>query len=207
MNQITIKKCEQTKNGTVCFPEAIHAIDNDNWNYPADVKARFGITYDEAHFYLRYEVDELHPKAVSTNTNGPVWEDSCVEFFIAFNDGNYYNLEFNCIGTRLAGAGACKADRRRLSPEVVESIVTHPSLGSQVIDKEDTPTSWSMDIIIPISIFGDSVEQLAAGQSYRANFYKCGDKQKEMHFLSWNPIANETPNFHLPEHFGLIKLT
>jgi enamine deaminase RidA (YjgF/YER057c/UK114 family) len=26
-----------------------------------------------------------------------------------------------------------------------------------------------------------------------------------MHFLSWNPIKTETPNFHVPEFFGEIK--
>lgn len=38
-----------------------------------------------------------------------------------------------------------------------------------------------------------------------ANFYKCGDKLQTPHFLSWNPINLEKPNFHCPEFFGTLN--
>jgi hypothetical protein len=38
----------------------------------------------------------------------------------------------------------------------------------------------------------------------RANFYKCGDKTKRAHFLSWNPIDIAKPDFHRPDFFGEI---
>ncbi|WP_439181953.1 carbohydrate-binding family 9-like protein [Carboxylicivirga taeanensis] len=206
MKQLEIKRIKCNESGDINYPEAIHPIDNDNWNYPADVKVKFGMAYDDCHLYLHYAVNENHPKAVCTTTNGPVWEDSCVEFFITFDDQNYYNLEFNCIGTRLAGFGAVNTKRHRLNPKLVESIETLPSLGRQAIDLENTPTQWEMKIKIPKSVFGDTIKQFEAGQSFKANFYKCGDKQEQMHFLSWNPISHEKPNFHLPQYFGTIKL-
>lgn len=206
MNQLKIEHIQCSDSGEIYYPEAIHAIDNDNWNYPADVNVKFGMAYDANHLYLQYMVDELHPKAVCTTTNGPVWEDSCVEFFIAFDERQYYNMEFNCIGTRLTGLGTSNTDRQWLNTGLVESIETIPSLGRQTIDLENTPTQWEMKIKIPRTVFGENVKQFAAGQSYQANFYKCGDKQKQMHFLSWNPIGHETPNFHLPQYFGTIEL-
>ena len=39
----------------------------------------------------------------------------------------------------------------------------------------------------------------------RANFYKCGDKTLQPHFLSWSPIHSEKPDFHRPEDFGIIN--
>jgi hypothetical protein len=36
----------------------------------------------------------------------------------------------------------------------------------------------------------------------RGNFYKCGDSLSVPHFLSWQPIDNPTPNFHLEKFFG-----
>ncbi|MBS2213083.1 hypothetical protein KEM09_16820 [Carboxylicivirga mesophila] len=206
MKQLEIKRIKQSASGDISYPEAIHPIDNDNWNYPADVKVKFGMAYDDSHLYLHYAVNENHPKAVCTTTNGPVWEDSCVEFFIAFDDDKYYNLEFNCIGTRLAGLGSSNTDRQWLATGLVESIETMPSLGGQSIDLEGTPTQWTMKIKIPRTLFGDNIEKFEVGQSYKANFYKCGDKQKQVHFLSWNPIGHEAPNFHLPQYFGTIKL-
>ena len=42
------------------------------------------------------------------------------------------------------------------------------------------------------------------GKTLRANFYKCGDKLQQMHFLSWNPIDVPKPDFHRPDFFGEV---
>ncbi len=206
MNQLEIQKVSYSKNGNLQFPEAIHPIKHDNWNYSVDVEAKFGLAYDDAHFYLRYVVKEHHPKAVTTETNGPVWEDSCVEFFITFDNKVYYNLEFNCIGAIVVGCGANKTERQRVCDTIISSIQTFPSLGSKPVDIEYTPTEWSIDIIIPKTVFAGADPVLNQGQQFKVNFYKCGDKQKEPHFLSWNAIDNATPNFHLPAFFGNLLL-
>lgn len=47
--------------------------------------------------------------------NGPVWTDSCAEFFFRpEGSDSYYNFECNCIGTLLVGTGATA--RRRNMP-------------------------------------------------------------------------------------------
>jgi len=205
MNQLKIPTINQT-DGEIQFPQAIHPINQDNWNYNVDVNAQFGMAYDADHIYIRYVVKEHHPKAVCTTINGPVWEDSCVEFFIAFNDGGYYNLEFNCIGNKLVGYGTSNTDRKWLPKEVVNSIETSPSLGYEPVDTSDTPTEWSVNICIPKHVFIHHQVELKQGQAYKINIYKCGDKQKEPHFLSWNAISNASPNFHLPAYFGQVIL-
>ncbi|WP_439185408.1 carbohydrate-binding family 9-like protein [Carboxylicivirga taeanensis] len=205
MKKLSIKPI-RIASGQVLFPDAVNSIDCDNWDYKVDVKVNFGIAYDADNLYLKYKVYELHPKAVCTEINGPVWEDSCVEFFIAFKDEEYYNFEFNCIGTQLVGLGVNNKDRKWLDKSLVEKIQTKSSLGTEPIDITDTPTTWEMKIIIPKIIFGDDLSQFEAGQTLKANFYKCGDKQNEMHFLSWNPISHDTPNFHLPGFFGSLEL-
>ena len=40
------------------------------------------------------------------------------------------------------------------------------------------------------------------GAKVRANFFKCGDETVKMHFLSWNPVTQEEPAFHVPKFFG-----
>jgi hypothetical protein len=63
-------------------------------------KASFALAYGNEDIYLKYYVTEHTLKAEYSKFNDPVFKDSCVEFFIAFNgDEKYYNLEFNCIGT------------------------------------------------------------------------------------------------------------
>jgi len=204
MKQLKVKKVGYSEKGELQFPEATHHIDTDNWNYNVDVKAQFGLAYDANHLYLRYVVNEAHPKATSTVINGPVWEDSCVEFFISFDGETYYNLEFNCIGNRVVGYGNIKPKRQRLDQARIIEITTTPSLGRDVIDVKDTPTEWHINITIPKQVFAEASPCFEKGQVYNANFYKCGDKQKEPHYLSWNAINSEKPNFHLPACFGRI---
>jgi hypothetical protein len=55
-----------------------------------------------------------------------VHEDSCVEFFISFEeDSSYYNLEINCIGTCLFGYGKGKDEREMVDPVVIRKIKRH----------------------------------------------------------------------------------
>ena len=36
------------------------------------------------------------------------------------------------------------------------------------------------------------------------NFYKCASGSSQPHYLSWNPINTEKPDFHRPDFFGKI---
>ncbi|MCU4174013.1 carbohydrate-binding family 9-like protein [Carboxylicivirga sp. N1Y90] len=206
MNKIEIHQILHTKRGELVFPKASNPINNDNWKYPVEMMVKFGLAYDENNLYLKYKVIESNAKAITTEINGPVWEDSCVEFFIAFNDKGYYNLEFNCIGTQLCGYGTSNIDRSNLDQNIVANIKTKPSLETKPIDILNTPMEWTLDIVIPKQVFSNDDVTLEAGRTFDVNFYKCGDKQKEPHFLSWNAIDNPTPNFHLPAFFGKIRL-
>lgn len=54
---------------------------------------------------LEYTVAEDYIRAMAKEDNGPVWEDSCVEMFITFDNLNYYNIECNCCGKVLLACG------------------------------------------------------------------------------------------------------
>jgi hypothetical protein len=41
-----------------------------------------------------------------------------------------------------------------------------------------------------------------SSQSWRDNFYKCGDQTSHPHWASWSPV--DDLNFHLPRCFGTI---
>lgn len=75
----------------------------------------------------------------------------------------------------------------------------------EAIEEKDGLYAWEVELEIPLSlIFGD--RKPVFPQTLRANFYKCADKTKRPHFLSWQPIALPRPNFHCPEFFGEIVL-
>jgi hypothetical protein len=166
----------------------------------------FAIAYTENEIVLKYYVTEQWFKAEMTETNQDVYEDSCVEFFISPRDGGiYYNLEFNGIGTCLMGAGTGRENRRRVDPEIIAGIRRKTSAGGISVEEKTGQFSWTITMAIPLYVFlHHHIEELK-GKKFRANFYKCGDKLSEPHYLTWNPVRTENPDFHRPEYFGLLK--
>src|SRR5690606_29137424 len=179
----------------------VHEIAHNNWpaEFPYTPDVKFQIGYDRKHIFLHYVVEEEYVKATYIRANENVYEDSCVEFFISL-DGkkNYFNFEFNVLGTGLIGFGPqVKGERKRLDNETIEMVDTYTF--SQKVNGHKT---WEIYIVIPQEIL--QVDNLE-GKTYHANFYKCGDGLPNPHFLSWSPIDFPKPNFHLPEFFGEIK--
>jgi hypothetical protein len=141
-------------------------------------------------------------QAAFGRTNEPVYQDSCVEFFISFDEGaTYYNFEFNCIGTVLAGYGRGRTDRQWLSGDVLDTINTQ----STVLRKgKDRMPQWELTVVLPLKVFTFQNIDSLQGQQARANFYKCGDHLPVPHFLAWSNIESDSPDFHLPQFFGTL---
>lgn len=187
--------------------EQRQAIDTINWkgyDYKPDVQ--FAIAYGDTAIYLKYFVTESYFKAEMTEPNQNVYEDSCVEFFVSpEKDGLYYNFEFNAIGTCLLGTGHDRADSRRANPAHIEKIRKYSSLGSTPVGERTGEFSWDLTLTIPFEVFFHHKVEDLRGKSFRANFYKCGDKLSVPHYVTWNPIKTENPDFHRPEYFGEIR--
>jgi hypothetical protein len=184
------------------YPSEIHSIHHKNWLSVSDVKASFSIGHNRSNIFLTYHVEEPHVRAVQTEFNSPVWEDSCVEFFFSPEEDYYYNFEINAIGTVLCAYGINRHRREHLSESVLGKITTEPSLGRKPIEGIWGRVRWSLRITIPLETFVCSRIQSLSGLEARGNFYKCGDKLDRPHYLSWNPVPSPHPDFHLPEHFG-----
>ena len=179
-----------------------HPIDTVNWaTYPYCPEVRFRIAHNNEAIFLNYKVNESDIKAVCSHDDGKVWEDSCVEFFVSFNEGYYYNIECNCIGKILIGKSSFdRKDRVRLSNALLNRVDRWSSLGDSPV--ENLSGNWEVSLLIPNEIFYPHITNTFENVKARGNFYKCGDRLQTPHYLSWNPIQNEKPNFHLPEFFG-----
>ncbi|MCI0522324.1 MAG: hypothetical protein L0Y37_01590 [Bacteroidales bacterium] len=184
-----------------------HAIDAVNWkefSYKPDV--RFNIAWGEHEIYIKYYVRESNVKAEKSKTNEMVCEDSCVEFFVSpADDGLYYNLEFNPIGTALMGSGHGRHDSARADAGIVDGIRRLTSMGNEPFGERTGDMRWSITLAIPLKTFFHHETGNLKGKSFRANFYKCGDKLSNPHFVTWNPVGTERPDYHRPEHFGILK--
>jgi hypothetical protein len=165
-------------------------------------KVSFVLAHGEDALYLKYYIREKAIRAEYLNFNDPVFKDSCVEFFVAFNDdANYYNLEFNCVGTCRGMYGPGRTEREFLPPGILRQIHHHTRFKS----RQPGQIEWEMTLSIPYAVFQYHPDLTGNNFSARGNFYKCGDELPEPHYLCWNKISTAEPNFHLPEFFGEIR--
>jgi len=210
MKELFIKQIKPVK--SVSLKEADHLLETqtvtnpiDTINWPAysyKPKLSFRIGHTGKEIWLKYYVTEKYILALETSTNGDVYKDSCVEFFISADGENYYNFEFNCIGTIHIGYGAGRAKRQPVPVNLAEKIEVESSLGNQPFEEKTGNFEWEMMIRIPLDSFAFDKIRSLNGLKVTANFYKCGDNTTEPHFVTWNPIGTENPDYHRPEFFG-----
>lgn len=187
--------------------ERRYSIDNLNWKeYDYKPEVSFSIAYSNDEIFLKYYIKETYFKAEKTESNQMVCEDSCVEFFVSpGNDGLYYNLEFNGIGTCLMGAGHGRADSKKADPAIISRIRRFASPGDKPVSERKGEFIWTLTVAIPYEIFFHHDIKDLKGKSFRANFYKCGDKLSVPHYVTWNAVKTKNPDYHRPEYFGELK--
>ena len=180
---------------------AIINIDKINWkeyHQRPDVKVCMG--YCDQRIWLHYLVANDFVRAVCRNDQEPVWQDSCVEFFVKQGD-SYRNFEFNSLGVCLSASGPDRNSRERLDKESMEQILRFPSLTIESLPSESVASNWSLTVALPLGLIG-----LEPGSKFMANFYKCGDETKVPHYISWSAIATPSPDFHQSAFFAQVEL-
>ncbi len=184
-------------------------VNQVNWReaYPEKPEVHVEVSNDREALYLHWHVQGGQLRAVTTEDQGPVWEDSCVEFFCQVpGERHYCNFECNCIGAMVGSRRLSRTDDiQPFSVEEMARIRRHCSFPREAFEEKDGLFEWSVELEIPLDLIFRN-HQPVFPQKLRANFYKCADKTKKPHFLSWQPIRTEKPDFHRPEFFGEIEL-
>ena len=173
------------------------------WPLPGEKpEVGFLMAYSESAVFLKFAVQEKYFNATFTKTNDLVFKDSCLEFFIGFDELSYYNFEFNGLGTAYAAFGT--ADDRELLPEtLIENIKRQVVMKN--VPHNSLPHYWELTIKIPFKLFYKHDITSLKGITCNANFYKCGDELPEPHYLCWNNIIADAPKFHMPGYFGRLE--
>ncbi len=174
-------------------------------------ETRVKLLHDKDYIYVIFHVRDKYVRAVAKETNGQVWMDSCVEFFFspgADTERGYFNFEANCKGVFLFQYHLKNgAINDFVSSEDCKKIQIAHSLNINVEQEFSEPMEWSLEYRIPFAILKKymKVDDPGPGVSWRANLYKCADKTSHPHWLTWAPIDNPKPKFHLPEFFGRLE--
>lgn len=176
------------------------SLDNRLWTPTVDISATAGLCYDEEAIYVRLASKEAQIRAELTGALDQPCQDSCLEFFFSPipEDGRYFNIEFNPNCCMYLGFGSGRDDLIRLLPQASNPFCPKAAR---------TAGGWEITYQVPVSFlrcfFPDFTP--ASGKTMRANFYKCGDLTSQQHFFSWNMVTSETPDFHRPCDFGILK--
>lgn len=164
--------------------------------------------YDDENLYVIFKVNDRYVRSITTTLNGPVWEDAAVEFFFSPDSSkpaNYFNLEVNCGGTALLEYSA--TPRANATTEDIKEILMAHSL-PKIVDPEITqPVTWTLEYKIPLKILEkySNITRPKQGVKWRANFYKIVENNSNPHHLTWSPIGDPKPHFHMPKFFGILE--
>ena len=163
-----------------------------NWNeFPDAPYTTAKILYNDYGIWVQMQTDEKDILARCTKQNGPVSNDSCMEFFFRpnENDPHYLNFEFNAFGTMYH---AVRTDRYNFkNPEVTNSFFDVKSYIEE--------GNWILQYCIPFTYidahFGSHTKTMYG------NLYKIGLDTVLKHSATYAPIDWPNPDFHRPEFF------
>ena len=181
--------------------------------YTHKPKTEAKVVYGDKGIYIHFRVDDQYVRVIETEYHGKVWEDACVEFFVQPRaERGYFNFEINGGGTMLLSykeapdwKGETLGETGAVPWELAQHVKIYHSLPKSVDPELIEATQWQVEYFIPFEIFEAYLGDLGdvAGQTWRANFYKCAENNSHPHWASWSQITGRL-DFHQPEFFSEI---
>lgn len=165
------------------------------------ITAQAQLCWSDVGIHVHLSCQEKHIRKELTGKLDPIWEDSCLEFFLRpTEDLHYFNFEFNPNCALFLGYSKGKPNIvRLLVPGYMEKMFAPVS--------NLTDDGWEITYTVPFEFIQNFFPdfQPKSGTKFYGNCYKCGDETVVPHFLMWNPLPMEC-SFHSPEHFGRLIL-
>lgn len=176
-------------------------IGHAQWLPNPQIRAYAQLACGEDRLYVHLHADEEHIRAELHGLLDEPCQDSCLEFFFSpvETDARYLNVEINPNGCLFFGFGTGRADRTRLLlPESASMLNVRCSRSEH---------GWDGFYELPFPLLRLFFPDFRAEGVMRGNFYKCGDHTVQPHYLTWNPVASATPDYHRPESFGTLRFS
>lgn len=169
------------------------------------------LAYDDKAVYVIFRVEDKYVRAVAAEHQGMVCRDSCAEFF--FTPGTdvskgYFNLEMNCGGTMLLHFQTVPRQGKPIAPADIDTIQVKASMPRIIEPERVGPVVWTIEYRFPLDLLPKYMPEAVMpgpGVTWRANFFKCGDRTSHPHWLTWSFVDRPRPDFHVPECFGTLE--
>lgn len=188
---------------------------------PLYPKTQARLLHDDRGIHVFFRVEDRYVRSVTTEYQGPVYRDACVEFFMEPDvKRGYLNMEINAGGTLLM-----KYHDPNLKPgepqsppgftlvlvpwEQARNVRIRHSLPKVVDPEIAEPVVWYVQYFVPFDVLESHFGSLrpVSGRTWRANFYKISMDNSHPHHVSWAPIPPESRagGFHQPRFFAPIR--
>jgi hypothetical protein len=195
------------------------SLNADQWNYANELiinnwpwhketyptpKVSVKLLYSYKNLFIKFNVSENYTKAIHTEYQDMVCQDSCVEFFVTCDNKEYFNFEISAIGTLLLYLGKDRNTRIPIAKSDASEIQIITSLPKGIKLQTTSMQEYTVAYSIPFTLFAkySKVPFPTNKTCWKANFYKCGDLTPEPSWGCWAQINTKSPDFHCPEFFG-----
>ena len=149
---------------------------------------------------VRFDGRDAGVVATRTKRDDDLWTEDVYEVFLAPAPATptvYFEFEVNPLGA-LFDARIESPEGRRESSRV-HTEWDCPGFDASVTRRE---SRWSASVRIPL----DPLAQGASAGPWRANFYRI-DRGHTDEFSAWSPTLADPPDFHVPERFGILRMS
>jgi hypothetical protein len=174
---------------------------------------RAKLLYSIEGLYGIFRVQDRYVRCIHRRYQDPVFNDSCVEFFVQpVSDKGYFNFEFNCGGALRASyiedpvrTGSGFRSFKRLTKQDGRQVLIYHSLPPRIDPEWDEETTWYLEFYIPHQLMEKYIGSvnINPGTVWRCNLFKCADQTSHPHWAAWSAV--DDLNFHLPHCFGKIE--
>ena len=162
-----------------------------------------GASLDALHVFMRTDEEEI--RAEQTEQNGPIYTDSCMEFYLmpSLSSDLYLNIEVNPRGVMFFSVGRERAQRRLITEETPRDL----NLTARIRPSDCLGAGWTVEYDLPYAMLRKYIPEFdphSPSMDMRGNFYKCGNGLTKPHWGMWSPVGTPKQDFHRPEFFGRL---
>lgn len=95
----------------------------------------------------------------------------------------------------------------KLDPDDIAKIEIAHSLPALNVPEIEDPVTWTVECRIPLDMLGKyaKIDLPEKGVIWMANLYKIAVNNSNPHYITWAPVENDVPDFHLPRFFGSLR--
>ena len=167
--------------------------------------------WDDEYLYVAYVCEDAHIWAEHTARRSEVYEDDCVEVFVAPNPDRplaYFNIEMNVLGIFLDWFQPEGPDGQRSREWKGQGIRIATSIVGTLNDDGDLDDYWILEVGIPFHNFSGVAVHTPPkpGDVWHLNLNRLGGRTNAQ-FSQWSASRTEEPQFHSPADFGRVTFS